>query len=158
MSSILEDFPATPTPFNTTFDRGPISGLPSQSVVVPSVQIEGTPPPTPRPNQSSGGLVVDESPNFRRRRARAAQLEREQAMEDLMDCKVTKVRTSVSVGDQLSTLTIRCCPQSQLSSLSATFVAVRLEVADLDGLAPYWQTPVVQPMLEHWVRLSASSR
>ena len=47
------------------------------------------------------------------------------------------------------------CWQSQLLSLDATFDAVQLEVADLDGLASYWAAPVVQPMFERWVSVPA---
>ena len=37
---------------------------------------------------------MDDCPNFRRRRARVELLEREQAMEDMKDCKVTRVRVT----------------------------------------------------------------
>ena len=68
-----------------------------QTLVVPSGpnSLAADEPPTPRPGsgpKQNGGIVVDESPNFRRRRARVEQLEREQAMEDMKDCKVTRVR------------------------------------------------------------------
>ena len=42
------------------------------------------------------------------------------------------------------------------AELDATFDAVKMEVADLDGLAPWWGAPVVQPMLEQWVRAPLS--
>ena len=95
---------------------------------IPDVQAPETPvPQTPR------GRDLGESSKFLMRRAKIQELERLQDLEDKQDIKMTS---------------------EQYELLAETFVEVKAEFGDLDGMS--WERPDAQAMLRQWVRRGTS--